>query len=269
MVMETARPAGGFRQRLLARERLVGTFLKTPGVHATEILGGLGYDFVVIDTEHAPFNPETVDVMLLAARAAGLAGVVRVGDVAQALAVLDMGAEGVLIPHVDSAEKARRAVAACRYRGGARGFTNSSRAGGYGALGIAAHVAAADQRVAVIAMIEDPAAMAVIDEILAVDGLDAVFIGRGDLTVAYGETAMSAKPVVEATARVLAAAARAGKPACLMTAGADEAAGHLRAGASAFIHGSDQGFMRQAAAAVLAGYAALPGAVVPGEASHV
>ncbi|MEI4487489.1 aldolase/citrate lyase family protein [Frigidibacter sp. MR17.14] len=260
--------AASFRSRFRARQKLVGTFIKTPSIHATEILGGLGFDFVVIDEEHAPFNRETTDQILLAARAARIAGIVRVADISQALSVLDCGAEGILIPHVDSAERARKAVAACRYRGGSRGFSNSSRAGGYGALGIAAHVTENDERVTVIAMIEDPSAIEVIDEILAVEGLDGIFIGRGDLTVAYGETTMSCEATTAATAKVLAAARRAGKPAAIMTAGAEESAGHMRNGASCFITASDQGFLRQAASAVLAAYGALPAALEP-ETSNV
>src|SRR6266540_6834988 len=97
-----------FRQRFLAGEHLVGTFIKTPGVHATEIIGGLGYDFVVIDEEHAPFDRVSTDAALLAARAVGTAGFVRVptGAPTHLLAVLDCGATGVLVPHVASAEQA-------------------------------------------------------------------------------------------------------------------------------------------------------------------
>ncbi|MDH3233657.1 MAG: aldolase/citrate lyase family protein, partial [Alphaproteobacteria bacterium] len=174
-----------FRQRLIDRELLVGTFIKTPTGHATEILGDLGFDFVVLDEEHAPFDRGSIDIALLAARAANTAGIVRVpsANPASLLSVLDCGATGVLVPHVDTAAKAREVVAACRYREGNRGFSNSPRAGGYGRLGVWDHVDRSDAQVAVIAMIEDPPAVDVIDTIVEVEGLDAVFIGRGDLTV--------------------------------------------------------------------------------------
>ena len=118
--MTTPRPAyTDFRRRLKAREHLLGTFIKTPTTHATEILGMLGFDFVVIDQEHAPFGPNVIDVMVLAARASNIAGIVRIGDAGEAniLSVLDCGAAGILVPHVAGAAKAREVAAACRYRG--------------------------------------------------------------------------------------------------------------------------------------------------------
>ena len=86
------------RSRLLAREHLIGTFVKTPTTHATEILGALGFDFVVIDEEHAPFDRMATDTALLAARAAGTAALVRVQSATSILSVLDCGATGVLVP---------------------------------------------------------------------------------------------------------------------------------------------------------------------------
>src|SRR5262245_48839687 len=123
-----------FRRRCAARQPVVGSFIKTPTTHATEIMGALGYDFVVIDEEHAPFDRETTDVVLLAARASNLAGIVRVSsdDPAKILSCLDCGATGVLVPHVATVEKARAVAAATRYRGGRRGYSGSARAGAYG-----------------------------------------------------------------------------------------------------------------------------------------
>jgi 2-keto-3-deoxy-L-rhamnonate aldolase RhmA len=248
-----------FRQRLLNRDLLVGTFLKTPTTHATEILGDLGFDFVVIDEEHAPFDRAQTDVLLLAARASHVAGVVRVPSAAPAglLSVLDCGADAVLVPHVVSAEMARRVVAACRYRSGSRGFSASARAGRYGGLAMWEHVDAADASVAVIAMIEDPEAVEHIDEILAVEGLDAIFIGRGDLTVSYGAPTRDAPVIQDAVARIIAAAARAGTPVCLMTDSVAEAKTFADGGASAFIVASDQAFMRKAARAALTEFSTL------------
>ena len=99
-----------FRRRFSARQTVVGSFIKTPTTHATEIFGALGYDFVVIDEEHAPIDRAMTDTMLLAARASNLAGIVRVAsdDSAKILSCLDCGATGVLVPHVSTVEKARR-----------------------------------------------------------------------------------------------------------------------------------------------------------------
>ncbi len=249
------RPAPtAFRERFNARAALVGTFIKTPTVHATEILGDLGFDFVVIDEEHAPFDRVAIDNALLAARAAGTAGIVRVpsADPSRILSVLDSGAIGVLVPHVSSAAKAREIAAACRYRGGKRGFSNSPRAGRYGGLGIWAHVDAGDAATTVIAMIEDPEALSDIDAIAAVEGIDGFFIGRGDLTVAFGAPDMDAPVVRDAVERIANAARAASKTVCAMVGGAAETGWLKELGVTAFIVSSDQGFMRRAAAQALA-----------------
>lgn len=257
---ERLRPApSAFRDRFLAKDILLGTFLKTPTGHATEVLGSVGFDFVVIDEEHAPFDRGTTELTLLAARAAGTAGIVRVSDAtpSKLLAALDDGATGVLVPHVSSPEKARQVVSACRYKGGRRGFSNTTRAGAFGSVGLWDHVAAQDARVTVIAMIEDPEALDQLDDILAVEGLDGIFIGRGDLTVALGAPGMDSPETLEVTRRIAAAAGRAGKPFCLMAANGAEAARFQDIGASTFIVSSDHGLMRQTAARLVKEFDAL------------
>jgi staphyloferrin B biosynthesis citrate synthase len=253
-------PQSSFRRRLLAGERLVGSFVKTPTSHTIEVLGDLGFDFVVIDEEHGPFDRLAIDHAILGARASGTAPLVRVSDASPArlLAVLDDGAAGVLVPHVASAEKARSVVAACRYRGGERGISNTTRAGRFGGLGLWQHVDVSDATVAVIGMIEDPEAIDEIDSIVAIEGLDAVFIGRGDLTLAYGVESQAAEPVRRATDRVIAAATAFEKPVCVMVGAAAEAASFEERGVHAFIVSSDQGFLRQAAGKALAEFATVP-----------
>ncbi len=257
-----------FRRRLVARQPVVGSFIKTPTTHATEILGALGYDFVVIDEEHAPFDRETTDVVLLAARASNLAGIVRVSsdDPAKILSCLDCGATGVLVPHVATVEKARAVAAAARYRGGRRGYSGSARAGAYGATPVWTLVDEQDASVCAIAMIEDPEALDHIDAIAAVDGIHGLFIGRGDLTVALGAKSSADAPVKDAVARVISAAKKAAKPVCVMVASAAEAKDFAGLGASAFIISSDQSFMRRAAAQTLTDFKSL---VQTTDGSHV
>jgi len=250
-----------FRDRLHAGEHLVGTFIKTPSLHAIEILGVVGFDFVVIDAEHAPFDRGLIDTMLFAAKACGVAGLVRVASAApsEILSVLDCGATGVLVPHVSTVAKAREAAAACRYRGGKRGYSGSTRSNGYGGGAVWTSVDRQDRLTTVIAMIEDPEALDEIDAIAAVEGIDAFFIGRGDLTVAFGAPSSSDPVVVDAVRRISAAARAAGKPVCVMVGGAEEAAPFKLMGASAFIVSSDQGFMRKAASNALVDMAQLKG----------
>lgn len=238
-----------FRARFLAGETLFGTFLKVPATMPAEIMGSLGYDFVVVDEEHAPFNRETTDRIILACRAASIASVVRVqnADPAAILSVLDCGADGVLVPHVTDADTARAIVAAGRYRGGKRGFAPTTRAGDFGRAGQAEHMASEDERVTIIAMIEDPQAIENIDAILAVNGLDGVFIGRGDLAAAYAGDADVAETVREATRLVHAAAQRADRRVAILPGSPDDAELQAKAGSTAFILSSDQGFLRSAA----------------------
>ena len=164
--------SASFRQRLIAREPLIGSFLKTPTGHATEIIGDAGFDFVVIDQEHAPFGRTTTDIALLAARAANMPALVRVPGPDAILSVLDSGATGVLIPHVTSTGYARKVAALCRYRGRKRGFATTpapaailrSRCGGISPN--------SDAGTVVVAQIEDPEALDEIDAIAAVDGVE-------------------------------------------------------------------------------------------------
>lgn len=247
----TSIAADSFRRRLLARDPMLGTFIKTPAIHAVEIAGAAGLDFVVIDQEHAPFDRVTVDAMIMAGRAADIPVVVRVqgSEARDILSPLDCGAQGVLVPHVESAQRARHVVAEARYRGGRRGFSNSSRAGQYGRLGFQQHVATADASGAVMAMIEDIAALAGLDAIMAVPGLDAVFIGRGDLSCAMGAESTAAPPVIQATEQIAAAARTAGKTMCAHVDHADspDVAWLRGLGVSVFVVSSDQGLLRRAA----------------------
>lgn len=259
MTTEASGGALSFRQKFAAGHIVVGTFIKTPTIHATEILGDIGFDFVVIDEEHAPFDNQTTDLALFAARSVGVAGLVRVSsdDPSNILRVLDCGATGVLVPHVTSVEKARNIASSCRYRGGRRGYSASGRAGRYGASKVWAHVDAQDSQTTVVAMIEDPEAVDNIDAIAAVEGIDGFFIGRGDLTVAYGASASDAPEIIEAVGRIIKAAKAVGKPVCVMVRAVDEAKGFHDMGATAFIVSTDQGFMRAAATKTLNEFAAV------------
>jgi len=242
-------PYTEFRRRLKSREQVLGTFIKTPTTHATEILGMLGFDFVVIDQEHAPFDANTIDVMVLAARASDIASIVRVGDPGEAniLSVLDCGASGILVPHVDSADKARAVASACRYRGGRRGFANTTRAGRFGEATFAEHMADQDARVTCIAMIEDVHAIDHVDAIAAVEGIDAFFIGRGDLTAAIGAPSMTSAETHRLVEPIMAAARKAAMPVIMLSPDRKDASAMARLGASAFMFSSDQGMLKQAA----------------------
>ncbi len=238
-------------------KRLLGAFIKTPTVHATEILADLSFDFVVVDEEHGPFDRTSIDLLMLATSVKGIAGIVRVAGLPSILPALDMGADGVLIPHINTVDQAREAVAAARYIGGQRGYSPSPRAGRYGALGLADHVARADAEVSVTVMIEHPEAIRNVEAIAAVEGVDALFLGLGDLAVASGELTPNARSIREAAREACAAAKLHGKG-LMATAGTIEAGGWLiELGVNAFVVSSDQGLLRAAAERQLSAFRAL------------
>ncbi|QCO57381.1 aldolase (plasmid) [Pseudorhodobacter turbinis] len=230
------------REKIAQGTLMKGSFVKMAGPSSVEIMGAVGFDFVVIDLEHGVFGNAATDTSLLAAKAAGIAAVIRVpsfeGD--SIATALDAGATGILAPHISSVADANALVGKCRYRGGRRGFSGVTRAGNYGGNRMWEHIDAADAAIGVIAMIEDPEALLVIDEILAVEGLDAVFVGRGDLTVAFNAPSRDSTCVVNAVDRILAAAKQHGKAVWLMVESAEEAADFAAKGASSFIISSDQ-----------------------------
>lgn len=249
----------GFRARLHAREKLIGAFVKTPAISTVEILGGTGLDFVVIDQEHAPLDRAAIDGLIPAARWSGLAPLVRVSGPVQdnILSALDGGAAGVLVPHVNSAARASEVARACHYGPGGRGFSGSVRAAGYGAAKLGDHLADCAENVTLIAQIEDGEALGEVDAIAATEGVDAVFLGLGDLTVSLGETDVTAPAVQRAAERIAAAARKAGKPACAMAASRAAAEPLLALGVSAFIIGTDQGFLGNGAKLAVTDFADL------------
>jgi 2-keto-3-deoxy-L-rhamnonate aldolase RhmA len=246
-----------FRDRLRAREGLLGTFIKTPTPHATEVLASLGYDFVIIDAEHAPFDRRDIDYIVMAARGCGIAALVRVPENTPAaiLCCLDVGADGVLAPHVDSPERAAAVASACRYRdGGTRGYSTNSRAGHWGGTTMQAHIESEDARVSAIAMIEDAAALDRIGDIAAVAGIESLFIGRADLSVSLGQTRTDAPETTAAVERILDAARAADRAVMVLATSPADAAALRARGATAVVVSSDQGFLRSAAAEAIKQY---------------
>ncbi|MBW6425092.1 aldolase [Rhizobium sp. XQZ8] len=246
-----------FRERLVARERMLGTFLKLPTTQVIEILGHIGYDFVVIDQEHAPLDRGITDLMILAARASNIAPLVRVPEfnAASILSALDCGAMGIMVPHVNSVEKAQAVAQSCRYAGGSRGFAGLTRAGAWGSFTGVQHMALQDRQVACVVMIEDQDAIEHAEAIARVDGIDALFIGRGDLTASFGNDPDAAKKVAEISARVAAAAQAANVPLLMLPTNKDDFEFAKGLGASAMLLSSDHGFIRSAAAKALKDFA--------------
>ena len=245
-----------FRERLRAGDLLSGTWIKTPSAIVVEVLALTSLDVLVLDAEHAPFDRGSLDACLMAARAGGKAVLVRPPTAApeHILNALDGGADGVVLPHIASAADAEAAVLACTYTRGGRGYAGSSRAAGYTTRGMAAHRAAATG-VTVIAQIEDVEGIANIDAIAAVPGIDALFIGRADLTIAYGAASPDDEQVIAAVDRVVAAGRAAGRTTGMFLGRTGDVAEWRAKGSSLFILGSDHEFLLAGAARLAAAIA--------------
>lgn len=246
-----------FRERLKARAPMIGTFVKMPTTQVVEMLGLIGFDFVVIDLEHAPLDRAMTDLMILAARAHDMASIIRLGDATEAniLSVLDCGATGIMVPHVDSVDRARDVARACRYVGGKRGYAGVTRSSGWGAAPMFQHIRSQDSQATCIAMIEDLHAIDRVKEIAEVDGIDALFIGAGDLTAALGESAGGRIASIIET--VAASSREADIPLITLAATSADAIRMRQLGSSAFLVSSDHGFIRSSANAVLRDFAGI------------
>ncbi|TRW17760.1 HpcH/HpaI aldolase family protein [Glacieibacterium frigidum] len=242
------------KSRIAEGRPLLGTFVKTPHHAVVEVLAHSSLDLLVLDAEHAPFDRRDLDVCILAARAAGMVVVVRPADGGHSaiLNALDCGADGVLVPHVRTAGEARAVAQAAQFGPGGRGYAGSPRAAAYGGVAMAEHRAASAARTVVIAQLEDLEALDDLDAILAVEGIDAFFIGRADLTVALGCASMDDAPVVAAVTRICTAAVAARRPVGMFIARPGDTAQWVEQGATLFVLGSDHGFIRAGAEALRA-----------------
>jgi 2-keto-3-deoxy-L-rhamnonate aldolase RhmA len=234
-----------FRRSLHARRPLIGTFLKTPSPIVCEVLGLTNLDAVCIDAEHAPFGRLQLDSCLHSLRSAGMPSLVRVQSSAaeQLLNALDCGATGVVVPHVTSAEMAAKIVAASHFGAGGRGYAGSTRAAGYTTKPMNNHLECSREETVVVAQIEDLEALDEIEAIAAVEGLDCLFIGRIDLTVALGANSPVDAAVIAAVEKICQAARRAGRPVGMFVGNPDEIPRWQEAGANLFLLSSDHSFL--------------------------
>lgn len=171
-----------------------------------------GFDWLFIDAEHGGFSEDQATQMAIAALPTRVTPIVRVckGALDQAPRVLDNGAMGVVIPHVDSAEEARAVVAACKYPPvGQRSLGGPCPQARYAALPPGELMAEMNRRLLTIVMIETPEAVANAAAIAAVPGIDALMIGTSDLTAAMGIPGQVGDPQVEEAYRTVIAACRA------------------------------------------------------------
>ena len=210
-----------FKERLYEPQaRLVGMFVKFPTMETIEILGSSGYDFIIIDMEHAPLGVETVYRMIVTAERTGMGALVRTRghDPATANTFLDAGASGILVPHCSPYAVAKDLIGDMVFPpAGHRGAGGGGRATQWGLDGAAEYRRGGDEGVIRVPMIEDPEAVDTIDDILSITGVDAAFIGQGDL----GQTLGNREEAQAYVDRALEACLRKGIPASITAYGDD------------------------------------------------
>ena len=182
--------ANGMKEKLLAGEAVYGVSLMFPSPQMVEMIGALGFDWVLIDCEHGGISPESVELMAMAADAAGITPIARpcANSPEAILQVMDRGAMGVQVPHVNTADDARRAVESVKYHPlGSRGLGGGNRPTGYGqGEPVDRYVETANRETLVCVQLEEVEGIRNVDEILEVEGVDVLFIGALDLSQSMG-----------------------------------------------------------------------------------
>lgn len=248
-------PLNPFKRALAAGETQVGLFLGLADAYSAEVVATAGFDWLLIDGEHGPNDLRSIIAQLQALAPYPVRPVVRSvdHDVARIKQLLDGGVQTLMVPMVESADQARALVRAMRYPPlGIRGVgTALSRAARWN--GIEGYFGQADQEMCLIVQIESLAGIAALDEILQVEGVDAVFIGPSDLAASMGHLGQPGHPEVKAAVDgAITTIAAAGKAAGVFSADPAVAAAYRRIGASFLLVGVDALLLRNAAVALAA-----------------
>lgn len=210
------------KARFAAGKPAFGLSVMIPSPQIVESAAGMGFDWVLIDCEHGTVGLESMELMIMAAEAAGVTPIVRprTNSASDILQAMDRGASGVQVPHINSAAEARAAVAAVKFHPqGQRSLAAGTRASGYGFRGsMGGFVEEANRRTLVCVQIEDEAALPNVDEILRVEGIDVFFIGPSDLSQSMGHPGNPKEPRVaraieDTLAKIVAAGKTPGMPA--------------------------------------------------------
>lgn len=250
-------PENRLKRALADGRRQFGIWHTMAGSVGAELLASIGYDWVLVDTEHAVIEVGEVLACLQAIAAyPEVSAVVRVADNDTALIKrhLDQGAQSIMVPNVRSLDEARRAVAAMHYgpRGvrGAAGLTRATRFGS-----VEAYATRASDELCLIVQIESVEGLAALEEIAALEGVDAVFIGPADLAASMGYPGQPGAPEVKAAIReAFARLAAVGTPSGILTLERSFLDESLALGAQLTAVGIDMALLIDAARALRADY---------------
>jgi 2-keto-3-deoxy-L-rhamnonate aldolase RhmA len=213
----------------------------------TELVGRLGYDVVWFDLEHRPFGYDKIDPVALACRATGMDLMVRIrkGGYDSPMRALEFGANGILVPHCRSAVEARQWAEWVRFPpNGRRGLDGSGADADYGLADPHEYITHASREIFLVVQIEDREAVDSVEEIAAVDGVDGLFVGPGDLSLSYGTPFEFEHPLlIDAMNRVNCASRKTGKWWGTATGNPEAAQKALDRGARMIVAGVDHTFL--------------------------
>jgi 4-hydroxy-2-oxoheptanedioate aldolase len=249
-------PVNSFKHALAAGRPQIGLWSSLASNVTVELIAAAGYDWILLDMEHSPNDLESLLGQLQAAEPYPTHAVVRVpwNDTVLLKRVLDIGAQSVLVPMVNTAEEARAAVAAMRYPPrGIRGVAGQTRASRFGR--VPGYGRRAEEQLCLIVQVETAAAIERIEAIAAVDGVDAMFIGPSDLAASMGHPGEAGHPaVIEAVTAAIRRIVAAGKPAGVLTQDAAFTRLCIEAGSTFTAVGTDLGVLLRGAEALALGF---------------
>ncbi|NWF92695.1 MAG: aldolase [Syntrophaceae bacterium] len=241
----------GLRRRVLAGESVYGTMIRQardPGAPA--VFAAAGYDFVLIDMEHGPYNMETVADLIRGAKSVGIAPLIRVPRLETFFIsrVLDAGAEGIMVPMTSTRQDAETIVRYSKYTPlGQRGYGAQSGQTDYKPPKAAQFMKEANEHTLIIAQIETREAIENIDAILDVEGIDVGLIGPNDLSISLGiPDQMSSEILLKAIEKVVQSAKAKGKASGIHIANIEAIKRWRAKGMTVLAYSSDLGFMYNA-----------------------
>jgi 4-hydroxy-2-oxoheptanedioate aldolase len=243
-------PPNTFKSRMKAGELQIGLWCSLCSPVAAEIVSDSGFDWLLLDTEHSPNEVPDIYSALQAVQGNRSAHpVVRPAwnDTVMIKRFLDIGAQTIIVPYVQNAEEARRAVAATRYPpAGVRGVTGVGRAARYGR--VTDYFKRANDEICVMVQVETREALAELDKIAAVDGVDGVFVGPSDLSASFGYIGQPSHPEVQKAIEDAGKRIRkAGKGAGILTPNEEEAKRYIGWGYNFVAVGTDVVLLARAA----------------------
>ena len=247
-------PKNAFKRALREGRTQLGLWSSLSSNYTVEVIAGAGYDWILLDMEHSPNDLESLLAQLQAVAAYPTHPIVRVpwNDMVTIKRVLDAGAQSLLVPYVQDADEARAAVANTRYPpAGVRGVAGTTRATRFGR--VKDYAKRAHEEICVLVQLETQPALAEIERVAAIDGVDGIFVGPADLHASMGHTGETANPAVlplieDAMRRIR----KAGKAPGYLSPVEADAKRMLAAGAQFVAVGADVGLLARGAESLLA-----------------